>query len=453
MFYRTFGGYLRLLLFGTALLALGFLPAGEVLLTVLATADLHGNTSQIEKAIAPAVAAARKLDPQTIYIDAGDAAQGTLAVNLAQGGNVLALLASAGCDIFVPGNHELEYGFEIFKKLLKSFPNTVLAANLHAPELEKSYQPWVIKNVKGVKIAFIGMMLKDMTTAFPVDEKRFNTFAYSAILRKNVDAVIRAGAEVIVLIQHAGKYSAGQNIYELLAKFPEIDLVIGAHTHRADAGSSAVDAWYVQPPARGSKLLKAVIRFDKRLRRVKNIESSLLDLPWFDTPYPAQAYEKVDKTNHDDPNFPARIIAGKVKSHWAIYAVESRNKLMELLRDPAPDLLAYYRVFPYYDRIITVEVSGGELYEIVREYLAFCRKRKMFLAVSGFSFSSSRGKLRTIHDLERSKVRTLAISAYAAAGAGGQLPGIRRILKNKINHRQAENAPGILQLITNKGSY
>ena len=43
---------------------------------------------------------------------------------------------------------------------------------------------------------------------------------------------------------------------------------------------------------------------------------------------------------------------------------------------------------------------------------------------------------------------SLAISAYAGAGAGGQLPGVRRILQHKIDHQQAENAMGILDLLT-----
>ena len=74
----------------------------------------------------------------------------------------------------------------------------------------------------------------------------------------------------------------------------------------------------------------------------------------------------------------------------------------------------------------------------------------MYLAVSGFSFSSSRGKLRHIRALDRQKVCTLAITAYAAAGAGGQLPGIRRILENKIDRTRLDNAPEIMHLLTGK---
>ncbi len=450
MFYRTFRAKIRFLLFFTAVMSLHLPAADETVLTLLATSDLHGNIAQIEQAVAPAVAAARKSDPEVIYLDAGDVAQGTFSASLNHGGGILPKLASAGCEIFVPGNHELEYGFEEFKKLVRSFPNTVLAANLHAPELKEAYKPWVILERKNVKIAFIGMMLKELNNAFPVEKERFNTLPYNAVLRREVNAVRAAGAEIIVLVLHAGKYSAGENLYEILSKFPGIDLVIGSHTHRADPGSRVGNAWYIQPPAHGKKMLKALIRFDKKLRRVNCIESSLLDLPYFPAFEPPEAYEKVDNKKHDKLDFPAHIIRDHLKSDWAIYAVGSRRKLTDLIRKKQPDKLDYYNVFPYCDRIITVPVSGGELQEIVREYLKFTHKRKMYLAVSGFSFSSSRGKLRHIRALDRQKVCTLAISTYAAAGAGGQLPGIRRILENKIDRTQLDNAPEIMHLLTGK---
>ena len=52
-----------------------------------------------------------------------------------------------------------------------------------------------------------------------------------------------------------------------------------------------------------------------------------------------------------------------------------------------------------------------------------------------------------INFAENKKSYILAISAYAAAGAGGMLPETRRILKNRIDLQAAEKAHGVLSYI------
>ena len=139
-------------------------PASDcVTFTILATADLHGCTEQLQKAIAPEVAKRKSLDPDGVkYVDVGDAAQGTYLLNQNRGPGVMPLLYGSGCSIFVPGNHELEYGFEAFKSMVNEFPGAVLAANLQAPELADKVKPFVIVELNGVKVALIGLMLQDM---------------------------------------------------------------------------------------------------------------------------------------------------------------------------------------------------------------------------------------------------------------------------------------------------
>ena len=416
-------------------------------LVILASADLHGCKAQLRKAIAPVVQKQMHRAPdRTIYVDTGDCAQGSLSMLLQKGSGMLPELYRAGCTVFVPGNHELEYGFEAFKNILGEFRGTVLAANLYAPELAGSFSDSVVMEKAGVKIAFIGLMLKNMENSFPVAENRFRTLPGSAVLRKAVNKVRRQGADVIVLLRHAGEFGGGENTIDLIKHVPEIDLIIGAHNHKANAGSQLGRAWYVQPPAHGKALADVRIIFDRRRRRIKQIKSSLIEL---------KSYK--EKSAVDNPavpawtgktmDFPAEVMRRKFNADLAVYAVTQIEKLQRFLNNPQPLLEDLYRVFPYYDPIITVKVSAGEFGAIFREYVKFTHKRKQYLAKSGFTAVVVRNKVRDIVLAPDKQFYTLAISAYAAAGAGGNLPDTGRILKKRIDYRQTENAPGILELL------
>ena len=151
---------------------------------------------------------------------------------------------------------------------------------------------------------------------------------------------------------------------------------------------------------------------------------------------------------NENMNFPAEKMREFCRADLALYAVSDPGALRKLLQNKNPLMRDCFRVFPYYDPVITVKVTSAELHVIVAEYLKLLHKRKQFLAVSGFKFDSVRGRLHGI-TLDKTKPHyTLAISAYAAAGAGGYLPETRRIIQRVADYSAAENAVGILDIIT-----
>jgi len=422
--------------------------AEKVRIVVLSTADIHGRTAQFRHAVAPTVAGElSRYGSNAVYVDLGDTVQGTVEVDCRRGRGIMNLLNQSKCSIWVPGNHELEFGFNAFKRSVNEFSGTVLAANLRSPELENKVLPYKIMTVNGVRIAFIGLMLENMNNCFPVSEKRFQTLPGRAVLRKCINDVRREKAEVIILLRHSGIYGGGENLIDLLQDMPEIDMVIGAHTHIADAGSRVGRIWYVQPPPHGRGVMKAVISFDREKHQVCQIESEIIPLKA--VPEKLSAYSrKVSPAAGNDSNFAAQRIRWAEKTDLAFYAVGSMKDLQELMLIAAPAVGDYYRVFDHFDPIITVKVNSGEMRAILREYVRLVRRRKQYLAVAGFSYSAPHGKLQWVNFAENKPVYTLALSAYVAAGAGGQLPETRRILKNRIDHKQAEKAAGILEILT-----
>ena len=430
------------------LLAYLMAPAGDVeTICLAATADLHGNCAQISYGVSQQIRQYQQLYPQrVIYVDAGDTAQGTGVVNRRRGSGVMTLLAQAGCTVWVPGNHDLEFGVTALSNIIREFPHTVLAANLKIPELDNKIQAWKIIEKSGIKIAFIGLTVNNIEHCFPVDPRRLSCWQEIASLRSAVRDCRAAGADVIVLIRHAGKYGGGMNLKALLKNFPEIDLVIGGHSHIADPGSKVGQSWFVQPPAYGRGMAEIILHFDKSKRRLKIAESRIVDLPEFsENPdsqlpiFPSLKGEKAD--------FTARRMQKYMQSDLALYMIENQSAMADLLILEHPTPEAYYRAYPHFDAIVTVSLTAEELIEILQEYVPYARSRKGLLVSAGFRFESSGGRLRTIGLNEVKRKYRLALSAFAAAGAGGKLPRTRQILLDRIDTKSADNAPGILDIV------
>ncbi len=449
MFYAIFCRCSALLRLCLIFFAVAVNASETVCVTVLASADLHGRSHILQSSVAPVVAREKSLAPgRVIYVDTGDAAQGSFAVNRQRGAGMLKMLSDAGCTLFVPGNHELEYGFRAFKALIREFPGQVLAANLHAPELAGNFADFTIVELGSFRIAFVGLMLQNMNSACLVEEARFQTLPGKAVLRKCVRKLRSENVDAIVLLRHAGKFGGGENLHSLIKNVPEIDLVIGAHTHSGEAGCRIGNAWFVQPPSHGKALCRVKLIFDRKSRRLIDIRSDLINFPDDpEIPDPAEL-DAVSPFTGENMNFPAEKMRKFCRTDLAMYAVSDPGALRNLLQNKNPLMRDCFRVFPYYDPVITVNVTAAELHVMVAEYLKLLHKRKQFLAVSGFKFDSARGRL---HDIifDKAKPRyTLAISAYAAAGAGGYLPDTRRIIQKNADYSSTENAVGILDIIT-----
>lgn len=430
------------------LLACLLIPAGEEqTVCLLATADLHGSRAQIVPAVSSLVQQYHTLYPRrVIYVDAGDTVQGSGSVNRRRGQGVMTLLAQAGCSVWVPGNHDLDFGASAFAAVVREFPHTVLAANLSMPELDGKLQAWKIIEKDGIKIAFIGLTVNNISDNYPFERNRLHSQPEALSLRRAVRSVRAAGADMIVLIRHAGKFGGGRNLMELLKNFPEIDLVIGAHSHIADPGSRVGSSWFVQPPPYGRGIAEMCMIFDKSTRRLKMVESRIVELP--ECPQnDLDSQTLAPSLKGENANFTARKIRQYMKSDLALYFIEKTSPMAELSSKDQSTFGDYYNAYPHFDAMINVSVSGEELAEILQEYVSYCHSRKGVLTAAGLRLDVSGGKLRTIgFETIKSRYR-LAMSAFAAAGAGGKLPRTRQILSERIDRKSADNAPGILDIL------
>ena len=111
--------------------------AEECVVRVLHTTDLHANLTGDELAPTSFAQLATVLKTlrrdaagPVLHLDTGDTIEGSLAGALCAGGPILKALAAMGCDIWVPGNHEFDFGTRNFLELADTCPLTMLCGNL-----------------------------------------------------------------------------------------------------------------------------------------------------------------------------------------------------------------------------------------------------------------------------------------------------------------------------------
>ena len=242
--------------------------SGEVL--ILATSDMHGAMENMNR-LRPVIERERQRaggENHVLLVDAGDTLQGSYWAAYEAGALPMAMLRAMHYDFWVPGNHD----FEQVPWRFHEFPGVVLGANWRSRDFQPV--PWQMVTRDGVKIAVIGLAEGQLINRLLPDTLIWES--PEAALQRVLPEVRAAGPDVVVLVQHDGEYFRGGNLYRRLRAFPEIDLVIGAHTHQKNAGVRVGESWFVQPGSHAEVVAAIRIDFDERERVVRRITSELL---------------------------------------------------------------------------------------------------------------------------------------------------------------------------------
>lgn len=212
-------------------------------LTILHTNDLHAHDESFEERqrsiggfprIGHMLRLMRAKDPKhTLTIDAGDIFQGTPLFTKYHGEVEVNMLNKMGYDIYTIGNHEFDDGPQNLAQQLKLAKFDVINCNMDLsaePELGALVKPFVIKEIDGQKIAFIGGITADLNSvALNTGGVKIKSAGPNWVqpFIDEVDKLKASGINKIVLVTHCGVESD-----KVLAQsIPEIDVIIGGHSH------------------------------------------------------------------------------------------------------------------------------------------------------------------------------------------------------------------------------
>lgn len=454
-------------LIGLLGLWLAVLSVSAAELVILYTSDTHayfntGSGGWLK--LAPLIRREFRNPADTLVIDCGDTLQGTLEGAFDKGASTIKALNNLKYDVWVVGNHDIEFGLPALRTRASEFAGTVLAGNLVMPGGKKEFASWKMFERAGLKIAVIGMTLPNMH-----DDIRFadELRAHSGGIIDDIAAVmpeIRAAKpDLIVLAMHSPQYGAGFSVYDVTKNFPEISVIIGAHSHKAVPGEKVGSAWYAQVGAHARELGRIEVQYDPETRRVSRISSVLLPVPENAGTDPALAamlddYLKQTRefssraigrvqmpdtgtTTGDRLNSPAGLLMASAmrRSTGADLALLSINTGIRLNgRVTEYDL---FKAMPYENTVAVIEVTAAELRDILNEQLA--GSRGYYTAVfQGLKVKYWKKKVTGIYDEKMRPVPDNATFKLAVANyllISNRFPVLQKVAsKHKLESRSGD---------------
>jgi len=165
----------------------------------------------------------RKEKPSLLF-SAGDMIQGNNWANLSQGESVIELMNEMGFDAMVLGNHEFDFGQDVLRKRISEAKFPVLGANV---EGLGNLKPYIIKNLKGVKVGIIGVVTEDVPISTHPRNVAGLKFMSPIDTGEKYIAELKNKADLIIILSHIG-YPVDRILAE---RVKGIDVIVGGHSH------------------------------------------------------------------------------------------------------------------------------------------------------------------------------------------------------------------------------
>jgi 2',3'-cyclic-nucleotide 2'-phosphodiesterase / 3'-nucleotidase len=147
----------------------------RVQVVILSTTDLHGNIYPIDyytnkpdgrglAKLATAIKQARESNPDLLLLDSGDTIQGTPLAYFHNKKNntppdpMMLTMSALKYDAMAVGNHEYNFGLKNLEKARREAGFPWLSSNTYKAGTDETYyQPYIIKEIKGVRVGVLGL--------------------------------------------------------------------------------------------------------------------------------------------------------------------------------------------------------------------------------------------------------------------------------------------------------
>ena len=186
-------------------------------------------------------------DNAVILVDNGDAIQGEPVGTMTKGSAIVDIMNAVGYAVAIPGNHEFDYGMENFLDLAKNKAEYPYISCNFTYKGELVFQPYIIKEVGGKKIAFVGVTTpRTFVTSTPTYFQEDGVYVYGfcegdgtalyAAVQKAADDARAEGADYVVVMAHLGNEaeSSPYTSFDVIGHTNGIDALLDGHEHAVE---------------------------------------------------------------------------------------------------------------------------------------------------------------------------------------------------------------------------
>ncbi|MBI4028519.1 MAG: bifunctional metallophosphatase/5'-nucleotidase [Verrucomicrobia bacterium] len=276
----------------------------EVAITILHTTDLHATvlpTMDYEGTkdvgglarCAWMIRRIRAQEKNVLLVDAGDLYQGAALGYLTEGAAMIRAINALRYDSWTLGNHEFDWGIEKIAARIAEARVPVLAANIHHKPVAntpaaitdafRKIQPYVIREVEGVKVGIVGLDTPGIPSwSRPRLIPGISVEESVAALRRVIPRMKADGCAILVLTTHQGIREQGDDhanqLYAISRAFPEMDVIIGGHTHRTHVQQQINGILYTQANYWGTYLGRVDLAYDTDKRKLISRKAELVPM-------------------------------------------------------------------------------------------------------------------------------------------------------------------------------
>lgn len=247
-------------------------------LQILATSDLHGkfvpydyalNTESTSGSLAQIATAIKELrTDNTIVVDDGDTIQGNFAELFLEDEihPMIQVMNVVGYDVWVPGNHEFNYGMDTLQNVISQSNAAVLCGNVYDSEENALAEDYTIIEKDGIKVAIIGMVTPNITRWDSANLEGWNVTDPVAETNAIIDE-IKDDVDVIVAVEHMGESNEygveNSGVNDLANACPDLDVIIAAHEHKQIEGTEVNGVLIVENSSDGKTLSQVNLTLEK----------------------------------------------------------------------------------------------------------------------------------------------------------------------------------------------
>ena len=282
----------------------------EVSIKILGTSDVHGRVMAWNYAadeedksgsyaqISTLVKKIRKKNKNVILVEVGDAIQDNWIEKFAMTPKhpIPEILNYMGYDIFVPGNHEFNFGMPTLSNILRDMKFKKLTANLYyhenaendtnfSKDKSRYLDATTIIEKEGVKIGIIGLSTP-MSAQFEEDTGYLNDFYFVSPIKeaqKQIKKLKEEGANAIVVVAHMGIENENgipeTGVRDLANAVPEIDVIVAGHMHQNIPKEIINGVLITEPHRYGTFISKVDLKFEVTGKNVTLISKDSTTIP------------------------------------------------------------------------------------------------------------------------------------------------------------------------------
>ncbi len=345
------------------------------------------------------------VNPTVVF--AGDDFQGSPISSFTRGQSQIDLMKMIQPDVLTIGNHEFDYGSGRFTEMIRETSLNYISSNIFYANSDSFYVPsYWIRDVDGIRIAFIGSITDELIKlSLPVN--------VSAIVTKPavdmVESVMRTirltegEPNLWVLVSHCG---LDQDTV-LAKKIPELDLIIGGHTHTVLKNEMVIGKTkIVQAGARGRFVGEIQLTYSKKQKNISRFRYRLHETRSL-TLKPDSAVEAVVQNQESQIGKELDMVIGELKVDWKMPRDRRESNLgsfeADIFREYAGADIAFmnngglrkelsagpirirdiWEINPFNNTLVEISVKGSQLIPMMNYSI---HHAESFVQVSGMSY-------------------------------------------------------------------